>query len=134
MTRCLMFIFFLMIRRPPRSTRTYTLFPDTTLFRSPSVQPDKRTFWPHGYFVQQCRHLRTCRIAGRTGLRTMEGRRRHQPTRRLPHYARRLSPDHTTTATYPPPSQQPNAPTPPAPPPSRPPHRPPPSPPPPDQP
>src|SRR3546814_14046986 len=29
--------FFLMIRRPPRSTRTDTLFPDTTLFRSPSV-------------------------------------------------------------------------------------------------
>src|SRR3546814_7630056 len=29
-----MFIFFLMIRRPPRSTRTDTLFPDTTLFRS----------------------------------------------------------------------------------------------------
>src|SRR3546814_4536878 len=28
-------IFFLMIRRPPRSTRTYTLFPYTTLFRSP---------------------------------------------------------------------------------------------------
>src|SRR3546814_14603159 len=25
-----------MIRRPPRSTRTYTLFPYTTLFRSPS--------------------------------------------------------------------------------------------------
>src|SRR3546814_5346625 len=30
---CLVF-FFLMIRRPPRSTRTYTLFPYTTLFRS----------------------------------------------------------------------------------------------------
>src|SRR3546814_5660281 len=29
--RCL---FFLMVRRPPRSTRTYTLFPDTTLCRS----------------------------------------------------------------------------------------------------
>src|SRR3546814_12127504 len=29
--------FFLMIRRPPRSTRTDTLFPYTTLFRSPSV-------------------------------------------------------------------------------------------------
>src|SRR3546814_11244266 len=29
-----MMIFFLMIRRPPRSTRTDTLFPDTTLFRS----------------------------------------------------------------------------------------------------
>src|SRR3546814_6551424 len=29
------FFFFLMIRRPPRSTRTDTLFPYTTLFRSP---------------------------------------------------------------------------------------------------
>src|SRR3546814_6646508 len=32
---CNSFIFFLMIRRPPRSTRTDTLFPYTTLFRSP---------------------------------------------------------------------------------------------------
>src|SRR3546814_7439802 len=33
---CLLYIcfFFLMIRRPPRSTRTDTLFPYTTLFRS----------------------------------------------------------------------------------------------------
>src|SRR3546814_7738284 len=30
------FIFFLRIRRPPRSTRTDTLFPYTTLFRSPA--------------------------------------------------------------------------------------------------
>src|SRR3546814_4015062 len=29
-----MFFFFLMLRRPPRSTRTDTLFPYTTLFRS----------------------------------------------------------------------------------------------------
>src|SRR3546814_15377127 len=29
-----MFLFFLMIRRPPRSTRTDPLFPYTTLFRS----------------------------------------------------------------------------------------------------
>src|SRR3546814_6414607 len=29
--------FCLMIRRPPRSTRTYTLFPYTTLFRSPPL-------------------------------------------------------------------------------------------------
>src|SRR3546814_10256521 len=28
-----------MIRRPPRSTRTDTLFPYTTLFRSPSLRP-----------------------------------------------------------------------------------------------
>src|SRR3546814_14056369 len=32
----LSFFFFLMIRRPPRSTRTDTLFPYTTLFRSRS--------------------------------------------------------------------------------------------------
>src|SRR3546814_12693623 len=31
---CAYFFFFLMIRRPPRSTRTDTLFPYTTLFRS----------------------------------------------------------------------------------------------------
>src|SRR3546814_16583761 len=31
---CLLYVFFLMIRRPPRSTRTDTLFPYTTLFRS----------------------------------------------------------------------------------------------------
>src|SRR3546814_14506089 len=33
-----LFVFFLMIRRPPRSTRTDTLFPYTTLFRSDRVQ------------------------------------------------------------------------------------------------
>src|SRR3546814_8785810 len=31
---CVWLFFFLMIRRPPRSTRTDTLFPYTTLFRS----------------------------------------------------------------------------------------------------
>src|SRR3546814_6244164 len=31
-----MYSFFLMLRRPPRSTRTDTLFPYTTLFRSPA--------------------------------------------------------------------------------------------------
>src|SRR3546814_12498884 len=31
----MLLFFFLMLRRPPRSTRTYTLFPDATLFRSP---------------------------------------------------------------------------------------------------
>src|SRR3546814_17885064 len=35
MAYCLLFLF-LMIRRPPRSTRTDTLFPYTTLFRSES--------------------------------------------------------------------------------------------------
>src|SRR3546814_1285181 len=34
---CICYFFFLMIRRPPRSTRTDTLFPYTTLFRSTYV-------------------------------------------------------------------------------------------------
>src|SRR3546814_7679508 len=38
---CFLF-FFLMIRRPPRSTRTDTLFPYTTLFRSGVGQPVER--------------------------------------------------------------------------------------------
>src|SRR3546814_14161091 len=36
------FFFFLMLRRPPRSTRTDTLFPYTTLFRSLAFQPRAR--------------------------------------------------------------------------------------------
>src|SRR3546814_14677276 len=40
----LLFFFFLMIRRPPRATRTDTLFPYPTLFRS-RVNPDPR----HGF-------------------------------------------------------------------------------------
>src|SRR3546814_3164643 len=32
-----------MIRRPPRSTRTDTLFPYTTLFRSPRAAPHRTT-------------------------------------------------------------------------------------------
>src|SRR3546814_15849477 len=37
-----MFVFFLMIRRPPRSTRTDTLFPYTTLFRSFELEGGRR--------------------------------------------------------------------------------------------
>src|SRR3546814_17098139 len=46
----ILFFFFLTIRRPPRSTRTDTLFPYTTLFRAPggkrctvSLRPDLAT-------------------------------------------------------------------------------------------
>src|SRR3546814_8718378 len=38
MVQCVHAHFVLMIRRPPRSTRTYTLFPYSTLFRS-TAQP-----------------------------------------------------------------------------------------------
>src|SRR5213083_3534352 len=36
------FFFFLMIRRPPRSTQQRTLFPYTTLFRSPQFRRGHR--------------------------------------------------------------------------------------------
>src|SRR3546814_18337178 len=39
--------FFLMIRRPPRSTRTDTLFPYTTLFRSDMRRPALRLHAVH---------------------------------------------------------------------------------------
>src|SRR3546814_11148328 len=53
--------FFLMIRRPPRSTRTDTLFPYTTLFRSPS-SAGKRAF-PNGS-ARSCPSMRAKRSAG----------------------------------------------------------------------
>src|SRR3546814_18590921 len=40
------FLFFLMIRPPPRSTRTDTLFPYTTLVRSPSHGSTAIAVWP----------------------------------------------------------------------------------------
>src|SRR3546814_12288090 len=39
----LLYCFFLMIRRPPRSTRTDTLFPYTTLFRSAQTSDDAQS-------------------------------------------------------------------------------------------
>src|SRR3546814_12674154 len=58
---CCFLFFFLMIRRPPISTRTDTLFPYTTLFRSALDGADA----PAG--VHQCRaaDLRAPRHAGR---------------------------------------------------------------------
>src|SRR3546814_13778119 len=68
------FFFFLMIRRPPRSTRTDTLFPYTTLFRSREASAAGRsasaagrdTRWPYGASQGRtcpghCGHWRTCR-------------------------------------------------------------------------
>src|SRR2546430_7193368 len=50
---CPLFFFFLMIRRPPRST----LFPYPTLFRSPSSAPTRRRrrFLSHAPPLAQCR-------------------------------------------------------------------------------
>src|SRR3546814_13063011 len=44
------FVFFLMIRRPPRSTRTDTLFPYTTLFRSDAPIHFPGPFWKQPIF------------------------------------------------------------------------------------
>src|SRR3546814_19744452 len=46
------FFFFLMIRRPPRSTRTDTLFPYTTLFRSMGIGKGDRV----GLFLPNVPH------------------------------------------------------------------------------
>src|SRR3546814_19794358 len=43
-----------MLRRPPRSTRTDTLFPYTTLFRS--AQPRERTPWEEQHSACACAH------------------------------------------------------------------------------
>src|SRR3546814_15575365 len=59
-TLCLSSVFFLMIRRPPRSTRTDTLFPYTTLFRSLY----RSTFAPFGIN----RILSTGHLDRRSGL------------------------------------------------------------------
>src|SRR3546814_15277295 len=50
----MIYLFFLMIRRPPRSTRTDTLFPYTTLFRS--IPAINRNLRPSGWIDGQ-RHL-----------------------------------------------------------------------------
>src|SRR3546814_946547 len=83
---------FLMIRRPPRSTRTYTLFPYTTLFRSRHARVQQQRRRRHRPRTRQDRrHLRT--LAG--GAADRAGRqprgsdgglsRRHRPPRSEEH-------------------------------------------------
>src|SRR3546814_3184864 len=59
-------IFFLMIRRPPRSTRTDTLFPYTTLFRSikhmSEITGKKVAFFPVQSNAAQLEALRSGRL------------------------------------------------------------------------
>src|SRR3546814_10389872 len=72
------YFFFLMIRRPPRSTRTDTLFPYTTLFRSASSPRKGSSPWgwpcPARQYRARCREsvrkARTCRTA--SGVRSEE--------------------------------------------------------------
>src|SRR3546814_6120781 len=58
------FSFFLMIRRPPRSTRTDTLFPYTTLFRSLRTSPRRQfSFVARSYFLPPLHTLHTTLLA-----------------------------------------------------------------------
>src|SRR3546814_8952528 len=71
-------LFFLMSRRPPRSTRTDTLFPYTTLFRSPGAgQPDARRAPPRPQGFGGARPGRR-----RTGARRLAGRPADLPSLR----------------------------------------------------
>src|SRR3546814_20556776 len=49
----MIWFFFLMIRRPPRSTRTDTLFPYTTLVRSTGGFPHLRNRYAHPSLLQE---------------------------------------------------------------------------------
>src|SRR3546814_9696994 len=69
------FVFFLMIRRPPRSTRTDTLFPYTTLFRSIVVLATSRTghsSLPRKHHRVQLHHRSACQAILRSEEHTSE--------------------------------------------------------------
>src|SRR3546814_7938047 len=72
-----------MIRRPPRSTRTDTLFPYTTLFRSPRpsargkrFRPRRRSAAGESPPAARGRSRRRRRCAGPPSFRRCSGRRR----------------------------------------------------------
>src|SRR3546814_18200897 len=67
--------FFLMIRRPPRSTRTDTLFPYTTLFRSAGVRSGSASDGPAR--DRRCLRPATARTRGQFPLRARR-RRSHR--------------------------------------------------------
>src|SRR3546814_2396956 len=87
--------FFLMIRRPPRSTRTDTLFPYTTLFRSEYARHQSER-------MHRLRRLRT-RMPGRGDPARHRKRPRevagseHQVQRRMAeHHGQERSEEHTS--------------------------------------
>src|SRR3546814_2929209 len=75
----IVYVFFLMIRRPPRSTRTDTLFPYTTLFRSHG--PALRRAWVIPISAS-FRRLPESHCGG-SGAAAPDGRDNRAPRRRL---------------------------------------------------
>src|SRR3546814_14577572 len=91
------FIFFLMIRRPPRSTRTDTLFPYTTLFRSPEFFLEE-TLERHAVEIEDIRpRILDCNVA--RALHGLSVRRRRWPGRSTRSRSRHspASPDRKST-------------------------------------
>src|SRR3546814_12761183 len=96
-------VFCLMIRRPPRSTRTYTLFPYTTLFQAvPALGQDRRTPLPEVRRMGRATLEAPPRLGPRRTHRAARTRRTHHrpqdrdalhpgPARRR-HLPRRLPP------------------------------------------
>src|SRR3546814_17206856 len=77
-----LFFCFLMLRRPPRSTRTDTLFPYTTLFRSSAGKADRR---PSRHATRRAVGRRHHFVERRTAIsrwRSWGRDRRHQRTQR----------------------------------------------------
>src|SRR3546814_11864773 len=99
-----------MIRRPPRSTRTDTLFPYTTLFRSRFVPGDEGLIWGPGFTRQQESRYFSQKRKIPTGLRSArQHAAAHQEfvdcMRALPSladgpYDERLPPAHVTAGTH----------------------------------
>src|SRR3546814_3178871 len=68
-----------MIRRPPRSTRTDTLFPYTTLFRSEYFAGYLGVAHAQGHgCIQKARYRSHCRTVGATNRRTRRPRLRSE--------------------------------------------------------
>src|SRR3546814_5446398 len=73
----LLYFFFLMIRRPPRSTRTDTLFPYTTLFRSRKSATSSTTSSPSRTSPCRSPSRRTCSRTSATTCSAMARSEEH---------------------------------------------------------
>src|SRR3546814_5478662 len=62
-----------MFRRPPRSTRTDTLFPYTTRFRSPSICPSSTTLFGRDGFLLGVGTVRHPKLARRALAQLLRG-------------------------------------------------------------
>src|SRR3546814_7868854 len=77
------FVCFSMIRRPPRSTRTDTLFPYTTLFRSLVAGKTRPVLGARNHGRQRGHHLAAVAHAQREGVGTGEIGRSEEHTSEL---------------------------------------------------